>query len=45
MEIKNKFITLIKDSYNCNNNEVVSKVAELKGLYSAYEISQNEEAE
>lgn len=43
MEIKNKFITLIKDSYNCNNNEVVSKVAELKGLYSAYEISQNED--
>lgn len=43
MKIKNKIITLIKDVYSYNNNEVVVKVSELKGLYSAYEISQNEE--
>lgn len=43
MKIENKFITLIKDVYSYNNNEVVAKISELKGLYSAYEISQNEE--
>ena len=43
MKINDKINALIKDVYSLNDNEVVEKVFELKGLYSAYEISQNEE--
>ena len=43
MKINDKINTLIKDVCSLNNNEVVAKVFELKGLYSSYEISQNEE--
>ena len=43
MKIKDKINTLIKEVYSYNINEVVVKVSELKGLYSAYEISHNEE--